>query len=376
MTLLLVPIFVLYFALVMILIFGWNLAVKPSYNSIPSKENEPLISVIVPVRNEGQNIGNLMLDLSRQRYGHFQVIIVDDHSEDDTVEVVRLFVKKDDRFELKQSSGIGKKQALAQGVAVAAGSIIVTTDADCRVTENWINGLQQYFGKEQTMMVFGGVRMEGSSFFASVQAMEFVSLIGSGAATATFGLPTMCNGANLAFRKSAFESVNGYQGNFHIPSGDDEFLMKKIHHLYPGGVMFASDARTVVTTSANANLRQFLHQRIRWAGKWKLHQSVTSKALALFVYCFQLAVIFLLLGMALHWVSLKDGLWLLLPKIFIEYIFIRKLSGFFHVPWNWRAFSFLQLVYPFYVTGIGLIANIYSFEWKGRKLKSLMVSNT
>jgi len=376
MTLLLVPIFVLYFALVMVLIFGWNRALKGSYISNPLKEHEPLVSVIVPARNEGQNIGNLMLDLSRQRYGHFQVIIVDDHSEDDTAEVVRLFVQKDNRFELKQASGIGKKQALAQGIAVASGSIIVTTDADCRVTENWISGLKQHFRKEQTMMVFGGVRMEGSSFLANVQAMEFVSLIGSGAATAALGMPTMCNGANLAFRKSAFESVNGYQGNFHIPSGDDEFLMKKIHHQYPGGVIFASDPRTVVTTSANTTLRQFLHQRIRWAGKWKLHQSVPSKALALFIFCFQLAVIFLLLGMALQWVSLKDGLLLWLGKIFIEYIFLWKVSRFFRVSWNWRAFIFLQLVYPFYVTGIGLTANIYSFEWKGRKLKSLMVSNT
>jgi cellulose synthase/poly-beta-1,6-N-acetylglucosamine synthase-like glycosyltransferase len=374
MTSLLISIFLLYIILVTALIFGWNTAVKRNRIRAPSKKNQPLISIVVPVRNEGKNIANLIHDLSQQHYSHFEVIIVDDHSVDDTTEIVRHFINRDDRFRVRQSKGIGKKAALTQGIGLAAGSIMVTTDADCRVKKNWICGLRQYFEDEKVQMVFGGVKMEGPTFFGQIQATEFMSLIGSGAATAAWGLPTMCNGANLAFRKSAFDLVNGYEGNFHIPSGDDEFLMKKILHQYPGGVTFAADPQTVVTTSPNTDLRQFIHQRIRWAGKWKLHQSFVSKALALIVFSFQMAIMFLALGMVMQWVSLKAGVLLWLSKVLLEYIFLWKVSRFLEVPWNWRAFLLLQLIYPLYTTFIGLFSNFYSFEWKGRKLKSLMVS--
>jgi len=374
MTSLLISIFLVYIVMMIGLIFGWNRAITRNRIRAASKEYRPLISIIVPVRNERKNIGNLMRDLSQQHYGHFEVIIVDDHSDDDTMEIVRHFVAHNDRFRVRQSSGIGKKAALSQGIGMAEGSIIVTTDADCRVKKNWICGFLPYFEDENVKMVFGSVKMVGATFFGHIQAMEFMSLIGSGVATAALGLPTMCNGANLAFRKSAFEFVNGYEGNFHIPSGDDEFLMKKILHDYPGGVTFAADPQTVVTTSPNTDPKQFIHQRIRWAGKWRLHQSLISKTLALFVFSFQIAILLLVLSMVLQWVSLKTGMLLWLSKVLLEYIFLSRVSRFLEVSWNWRAFLLLQFIYPLYATFIGLFSNLYSFEWKGRKLKSLMVS--
>jgi len=362
----------LYIILLIVLIVGWTRQMRRDINTSKSSGDAPVVSVIIPARNEGKCIGLLLQDLTKQHDYRFQAIIVDDHSEDDTREVVRHEADRDNRFQLHRSGGVGKKEALSQGIDLAQGSIIVTTDADCRVGEDWLAGLRACFVDEHIQMVFGGVRMANQTFFEKVQAIEFLSLIGVGAATAAIGLPTVCNGANLAFRKTAFESVHGYQGNLHIPSGDDEFLMKKILQKYPGGLRFVNDPRTVVTTAPNADLRQFINQRIRWAGKWKLHQSGFSKVLAAFIFCFYCAVIVLPIGVLMHWVTPAEGLFLWSFKLTLEFIFLWQVSRFVRVCWSWRAFILLQVVYPFYATLIGLASNINYFEWKGRKLKSLM----
>lgn len=375
MTLILVSLFLLYIFLLMAWIVGWNRAIHRDQIPYKSVDHEPLISVVVPVRNEEDNIGLLLDDISRQCYSNFNVFILDDHSEDKTKAIVQRYVEKDCRFLLLESHGVGKKHALTQGILAAGSSVIVTTDADCRVTENWIAGLSQYFRNENVKMVFGGVKMEEESFFSTLQSLEFVSLIGSGAATATLGFPTLCNGANLAFRKSVFEEVGGYSGNLHIPSGNDEFLMRKFLNRYSHGVKFAADPQTVVTTLPNKDIKHFIHQRIRWAGKWKLNQSLLSKAFALFIFCFQCAVVFLPVFILMHWVSPLAGLLLWLAKVTVEFIFLRKISRFLRVSWSWSAFMVLQFIYPFYAVIIGFVSNFRSFEWKGRKLKSLTVSS-
>jgi hypothetical protein len=168
--------------------------------------------------------------------------------------------------------------------------------------------------------------------------------------------------------------VGGYAGNFHIPSGDDEFLMQKIFKRYPQGIKFANTSEAVVTTSAMGSIRQLLYQRIRWAGKWKHNTSVLNITLAIFIFCFQSSVILLPIAMIAGWVDPKPGIALLIAKTFTELIFLKRISTLLQVPWNWTAFALLQFVYPMYVVLIGIIANFSSFEWKGRKLNSLTVS--
>ncbi len=354
---------------------GWNRAMLRKINTSPVFVDEPLFSVVIAARDEESNIAHLLDDLSKQRYNDFQVIIVDDHSGDMTREIVQQFVEKDGRFHLLVADGKGKKQALAQGVQAAEGVIIATTDADCRVPENWIGGLNNYFGDDAIKLVFGGVRMVGSSFFSKLQSLEFLSLIGSGAATAALGLPTLCNGANMAFRKSAFEAVDGYSGNLHIPSGDDEFLMRKILNGYPKGVTFVADPLAVVTTSPHRKLMDLIHQRIRWAGKWSLHTPLFYKALALSTFCFQTTLIIFPALLLLNLINPAVALLLWLSKVGFELFFLRRVAGFLQVSWSWSAFLLLQVIYPIYVVIIGIISNFSPFEWKGRKSKSLVTSS-
>ena len=106
-----------------------------------------------------------MKDIKNQSYKNFEVLVVNDHSDDRTEQFVLNLASQDSRFRLLQSRGEGKKQALTTGIQAGAGDIIVTTDADCRVGTKWIQTILQYFQDEKTQMVFGGVKIEGASFF-------------------------------------------------------------------------------------------------------------------------------------------------------------------------------------------------------------------
>ena len=171
---------------------------------------EPMVSIIVAARNENGIIDHLLKDLAAQAYPSFEVIVVDDHSDDGMASSIANIIRNHPRFTLLHADGYGKKQAITRGVEAAKGSIIMTTDADCRVTPHWISEMTLNFLNGETQLVFGGVTMQGETFFAHVQSIEFATLIATGAATAALGHPTMCNGANLAFRKAAFKEVDGF----------------------------------------------------------------------------------------------------------------------------------------------------------------------
>lgn len=361
---LLTGIFILYFLLLILVLAGWKRAMSRRSEEVAAKE--PLISVIVPVRNEEMTIGTLLKDLAVQEYKNFEIIIVNDDSEDETLWMVS-------RYELKNlnvvhNKGKGKKAAITSGIATARGSIVVTTDADCSVPPQWLKHIRAQFREQKVMMVFGGVRMQGKEgFFDALQSMEFSSLIGSGASTAALGFPTMCNGANLAFRKKVFSEVKGYQDNLSIPSGDDEFLMRKIHNRYADGLRFMNHPDSIVTTGTQNSPEAFFNQRIRWASKWRYNASRVSQALAVAVVLFQICFI-------INWILvftpyILQSLFFIAIKMILEAAILLQVCRFLRIRWNWLAFFCLQVIYPFYVIGVAITSFFRPFEWKHRIYK-------
>jgi len=239
------------------------------------------------------------------------------------------------------------------------------------VPENWVENISQSFHDKQVKMVFGSVKIAGGeSFFERLQTIEFASLMGVSAATQNLGFPTMCNGANLAFRKSVFLEVKGYEGNFDIPSGDDEFLMRKISQDFPDGIRWLDSPETVVITAPQASFNSFIQQRRRWAGKWKHNSSPLSKALAFFVLMFQavfLILLFLSLSGIVPW---KMALFLFGIKLVLEYMFIFQISDFLKSAWSLLDFLLLQFLYPPYVLFIGITTQFTPYQWKGRQWKN------
>ncbi len=352
-----------YCVLLLVIHAGWLRAVHE--RPLQKSAFYPLISVIIPVRNEEESIGRLLASLKKQSYANYEVIIVNDHSSDQTAEIV-----SQNRFSnvtVIQNKDQGKKAAIETGVAHAKGEIIATTDADCICGSHWLECVQKTFSDQRVAMAFGAVGMtDDAHFFSALQRVEFASLIGTGAATAALGFPTMCNGANLAYRKECFAEVAGYDGNRQVASGDDEFLMRKFRKRYPNGISFIPYRAASVLTAPQQRVASFFSQRIRWAGKWKHNDSAGTVALAIFIVLAQISV----LG---AWISLffvfNYGIILLLfIKLVVEGSLLSRVCRFSGSRFSPGAFLVLQLLYPLYAIATGVIANVWSASWKGRRV--------
>ena len=369
---LVIIVFGFYFLLLLVLLRGWRIAKAKKFPRL-DRAKKLRITVVVPFRNEEQNLVDIIRDLIHQNYHAegFEVLLCNDHSEDGSVQRAKKELSGLGNFRVINSPKPGKKSAISYAIENATGEIIATTDADCRLPENWLTRINDSFQDPDVKMIFGGVKIrEDGTFFSRLQALEFSSLIGSGAATAALGFPTMCNGANLAFLKSAFLAVNGYEGNLHVPSGDGEFLMRKMVKQFPGSFSFLTAPDSVVSTLPQGSLGSFIHQRIRWAGKWKHNPSPVPRWIAVLILVVQTSFLALVVMTVIHHTNIQAALFLIGIKLFLEFVFLFQIGSFLKQKWRTSYFLLLQLLYPLYVILIGLAANFASYEWKGRKWKN------
>ena len=121
-----------------------------------------------------------------------------------------------------------RKRAIRYGIEQSIGDIIVTTDADCIYADDWLSSLVSNF-EDSVGFVSGPVEFkDNGNVFSKLQKLEFAGLIFTGAGLIGAGKPTICNAANIAYRKKAFDEVNGFEYDMDLSSGDDELLMQKI----------------------------------------------------------------------------------------------------------------------------------------------------
>jgi cellulose synthase/poly-beta-1,6-N-acetylglucosamine synthase-like glycosyltransferase len=335
------------------------------------------VSVIISARNEEANIGICLRAITTQDYpfGEFELIIVDDHSTDNTIPEINKIIAETNRIQIKliQLTGdeLGKKAAIANAISVAKYEWIVTTDADCVMGFNWLGSLMLNAKRTNLQMVMAPVILNKTKTISgNLQELEFLSLIASSAGAASIGLPIMCNGANLAFRKEAFDKIKGFFSDSEFVSGDDMFLMMKIRKMYgPGAIWFEKTISASVFTYGVPTLGEFLNQRLRWVSKSKGYKDAWVILTSLIVF----AQSFLLFITMLAWATGLIGpflpLLLFTTKIFADFPIMMAFSRFAKRDRLMIWYLPLQVIYPVYIVGIGLMGNVLSFTWKGRRLK-------
>lgn len=337
-------------------------------------ENINSFSIIIPVRNEAHNIERIVTDLENQSYpkNQFEVIIVDDFSNDSTSNKVLELISKttlDLRLiSLNDSDRNGKKHAITKGVNESRKEVIITTDADCRMQHQWIKSYNEAFGKE-IKMIAGPVGIIGDGFFSRFQQAEFAGLIGLGAVTIKRNNPTMCSGANLAFRKTAFFEVNGYVNNLFTPSGDDEFMLQSIMSKYPNSVRFLKDRRAIVETLSQKKWKDLQNQRTRWSSKWKHNRNKKVQTLAILFFIDYLVFYTMILGVFIGWVSMELALIVLILRFLSNLNFISKVNSFLLGKSIFLPVLILQILYPAHVLLIGVKSIFGDYTWKGRRYK-------
>ena len=391
---LVISIIVLLFLLYIMLIIYY----KISWSSIPDfTATKPLnqlstkISVIIPARNEAQEIKKCLQAVCNQTYpaGLFEVIVVDDFSTDNTAEIVLSFQSSNIRL-LHLSDFVSeklnsyKKKAIEIAIGASTGSLIVTTDADCFMGKHWLQTIASLYENDAPAFIAAPVVINNDDQFIEIfQALDFMTLQGITGAAVYKKIHGMCNGANLAYEKNVFNEVNGFSGIDTIASGDDLLLMHKIAAKYPNRIAFLKSSEAIVHTQPVHTIGSFFNQRIRWASKADKYHDKSILPVLVIVYFFNVALLVLpfisifnnTTILQLHFGNVLINLtpwlcwlFLLIMKTAVELLFLSGVAGFFNKKKILWWFPVMQPFHIIYTVVAGWLGKFGTYQWKERKV--------
>ncbi len=332
------------------------------------------ISVLIAMRNEAENIENLLTSLSKQHYkqSNIQIILVDDHSDDDSFALAKKFSTILPELKIiRQEQGLqGKKAALQTGLLHCTGEVILCTDSDCIPEENWLCTMSSQFNDKDLMMLSAPVLFHPKeNFFHRWMALEFIALVASGAASFGSRFPLMCNGANIAYRRSALDATGGFGGRDGFESGDDIMRMLAIQKMFPNGLKFLKDKAGIVRTNAPQSIKAFIQQRIRWSSKTGKYFSFQILFYAAIVGAMNLLLFLALISCMFIPTIIPVFILLLLFKSLADFPLLKSSSRWAERPMLIYLLLPAEIINAFYVFFMFITAPFLNYSWKGRKMK-------
>jgi cellulose synthase/poly-beta-1,6-N-acetylglucosamine synthase-like glycosyltransferase len=262
-------------------------------------------------------------------------------------------------------------------IGAAQGSLIVTTDADCLVQPEWLQTIASYYEEFSPVFIAAPVvysnPLRDDSFFKKLlkifQSLDFITLQGITGGSVYKKFHCMCNGANLAYEKKAFNDAGGFEGIDTIASGDDMLLMHKIQKIYPDKIKYLKSAKVVVQTQPSATLKDFMNQRIRWASKADKYTDRKITAVLLLVYVLNAWIFFMALCAFFYLYAFYLFLLLFIMKTIVELFFLYPVALFFRKQKLLWLFLPAQPFHILYTLIAGWLGKFGSYKWKGRKVK-------
>jgi cellulose synthase/poly-beta-1,6-N-acetylglucosamine synthase-like glycosyltransferase len=241
--------------------------------AFPQLEEEqlPSVSIIVAARNEEKNILACLESLDKLVYpkDKIEILIVDDASTDNTSNLVSSFIEGKNKFRLlsleEEISGKlkGKVRAMGEGINLAKGELILSTDADCVVNPLWAKTIASFY-LEDVGVVNGFTSQKVESAFSGMQAIDFIYLLFIASGTINLGRPVSCIGNNMSFRKKAYEETGGFE-NLPFSVTEDFLLLNSIQKLKKYKAIYPLDKNSLVITKPASSFRELFNQKKRWA---------------------------------------------------------------------------------------------------------------
>ena len=357
-------------------LFSILIGLNKSKPSPPNQIPKEFVSIIIPFRNESENIISNIKSITGQNFpkANYEVIYVDDSSTDNSFQILNEYPKPKNIKVLSlpknYSPNAHKKRAIRYGIENSIGEIIITTDADCVYSENWLSSMLTNFD-EETGFISGPVEfLDEDSLFSKLQKLEFAGLVITGVGLIGIGKPTICNAANIAYRKKTYEEVNGFYDQMDLSSGDDELLMQKIAKDTKYKVKFSLLTESIVKTRASKNINEFYHQRKRWASKGLFYKNIRLIITLILIYLFYLGFLiqpFLILFIASSF-AYTFGLSLVI-KLVLEYLILLKGKNILFPKLSLKHFIFAEFLQVPYIIIAGFSGMFGNLEWKERKIK-------
>ena len=365
--------------LIIYFLVGWLKLKKINEAQSDRKGSLPFVSIIIPVRNESEHIQDCIKAVIAQSYPRhlYEIIVVDDYSTDPTYSLAKE-IEYDSLIVLDLSKYFGeaservpnKKKAITIGIKNAKGQLIVTTDGDCLMGEQWLETMVDFYRNHDYKFITGPVMLRpAKNMLTLFQQIDVISMIGITGGTIANGYPTMCNGANLLYEKKAFHEVDGYKGNTDIPTGDDIFLMQKIEMLSPDSIGFVKNIDACVYSQPESTFDSFVAQRVRWTSKSTAFQKRSVTFMLAFAYLLNLLIlIFIPIAFQpfeMAWLPLAVAFG---AKFLLDLIFNIAVTGFFKRRILLLLMPVFEPLHILYIVCIGVLGLSGKYTWKERKI--------
>lgn len=338
-------------------LFRWRNAWNSTAETLlPQDAIRPFLTILVALKNESNNIASLVKSLRNQTYpaSHFEVILINDHSTDDTEKLLETNISGLPNFKLINSRAQGKKMALREGISQASGEVVVTTDADCTHHELWLETIARHQTHHNLEMTIAPVSMTpGCNRLSKLFELEFLALQIATAATAINNQPIMCNGANLAVRRTCYSKANMKEEYI---SGDDMFLLINIKK-EQGRIAFLKHRHALVRTPAPLSFIAYLRQRSRWLRKATGYTQQNILGIAAIMLLGNIAwPATLILGLCtMNLTILLLGTGILITKYTSDYLLLKSGSEFYNIKVKHQDTLILALLYPAMIIMIAIM---------------------
>jgi glycosyltransferase involved in cell wall biosynthesis len=359
----------LYTGLIWFIYRGW---LRTSEAVTSDKATCIKFSIIIPARNESAHVVACIQAIQTCEYPKecYEIILIDDHSTDDTAEKIRNFADSGVRMYTLPEGKTGKKEAISYGVSMARHAHIICTDADCVPGKDWIKSHAAAFSNQEVHLTTGIVMpLRENTVLDHFQWMDFAATMVLTAAGIKYKAWFLANGANFGFTKDFFYQAGGYSGNSHIASGDDVFMIQKAAAIDPNKIVFVKSQTGLVITQPVSSWTALCEQRKRWATKAFKTKGDGVVLIQEFVFILSLLIVSgILIGWILHedlflWAGIALGL-----KMIVDYVFLIQLARYYGQKVEWLYFLPSFLLYLFHILYSGYQAMFPgSYTWKSRK---------
>ncbi|MBF4984016.1 glycosyltransferase [Nonlabens mediterrranea] len=365
------------FVILGLVLEGFTYKARPHRASKPSVSSDFSFSIIINYRNEAHNLPALLLSISQLKFDFNRVefLFINDDSSDSSLSILEKFITDNNDITVQLLERIpvsksAKKDGITQALEIAKHEHIICTDADVILPQRWLLAYEKHYQLLPDLhFIAGPVEMiHSNNILSQLQHSEMVALQMTTLGGFAIRQPFMCNGANMSFTKTAFQEVNGYQGNDHISSGDDIFLLEKLvaEDVLKCSYLKSQDA--IVKTFPKSSWKEMINQRVRWSQKGKSTKSTLNKLVSFQVLMMNL--LFILAPFLWFLDSLNNAQFftILIIKIVVDVIVIFTGNRFFSNK-KWPIYLLPQLViYPIVVISIAL-KSLSKPSWKDRQVE-------
>lgn len=191
------------------------------------------VSVIICSKNEAENLKKRIPLWLEQQYPYFELILVNDASHDDTLDIIEEYAEKDERIKIvdvknNEAFWANKKYALTLGIKKAKNNYMLFTDADCKPASNlWIQEMANHFSNEKQLVLGYGAYAKRKGLLNKLIRFETVMTALQYFSFAKAGMAYMGVGRNLAYTAKLFYDTKGFMSHMYIRSGDDDLFVNE-----------------------------------------------------------------------------------------------------------------------------------------------------